>query len=153
MESGTYWTHNQAIEAERRGRTGLADGHCKHVVRAGDAAHVAIKGGLWPNGSLVQGLNTSSHDNGYVDYSHGGRLVADAVDVDGQAWAYADLLAHASYWQLVSHDGPHGSPRLPGAAPAGLGSASVPIVRYSDGSAGAPPELTLVVAEWERLHG
>lgn len=143
--SATYWTHNQAVEQERRGRLGLTDGHQKSIVVAADSSHVAIYGGSWENGELVQGLNTSSHDNEYLDYSHGLRLVR-LLRVDGVPMRLGELAAHPTLWPLVSKAGPLASARIPAKAPAGLGTRSVPVVAYASGGAAASPSLVGVLA-------
>lgn len=46
------------------------------------------------------------HDDQWVDYSHGTRLVFLDVRIDGNRWAYADVLAHPEFHRLLSDEGP-----------------------------------------------
>jgi len=147
VATSTMWRHHQAIETERAGRRGLLDGHFKTVVRAGDATHVAIVGGLWsPTGGPVHQHVSTVHDEAYADYSHGARLVRQTCELDGESTTFAEVLADPVLSALVSHDGPHTSPRLPQRAPRGLGSEGTPVVTYQGGGVGTLPSLVGVLA-------
>jgi hypothetical protein len=63
------------------------------------------------------GLPDNAHDPLYVDYSHGVRLVAATMLVDGNEMAAAEVLAHDVYSWGLSREGPIKSPRVPGTAP------------------------------------
>jgi hypothetical protein len=107
----TYVKHHQAIEAARQGRTGLFAGHKKDIVitpaLAAHPHHVAIYGAWFPNASHpIQGLNATRHSDHYADYSHGVRLIARRMMVDGQPADLLTVLADPILNVLVSDEGP-----------------------------------------------
>lgn len=111
VSTDAYVTHNTVIETQRAGRLGLMAGHKKDIVltpqlaRANGQGHVAIYGWHYPNGTVIQPLNSVSHSSSYVDYSHGVRLVGQDVLLDGQPAKLADLLQDKDLCGLVSDEG------------------------------------------------
>ena len=56
------------------------------------------------DGSPIQPLYIG-HDSGWVDYSHGIRLISRRVLVDGVENDLRDVLEHPAMWPLVSDEG------------------------------------------------
>lgn len=89
----------------------LTSGHKKDVVITNKLApnnpqkRVAIYGWIQLNGQPIQGLNPTSHDDKYADYSHGIRLVDNNVVVNGQSMRIRDVFKHATYCKLISDEG------------------------------------------------
>lgn len=111
----TKWfvEQNAKIEKERAGREGLIAGHKKDIVIANSLADyphaVAIYGWHQRSGVPIQGLNPSRgipanhvHDRHYVDYSHGCRLIAETVLVDGQPWSFSAVAQDATLCAAVN---------------------------------------------------
>lgn len=67
---------------------------------------VAIYGWMQPNGQPIQGLNPTSHEDTYADYSHGIRMIANDCMVNGAPMRMQDVFAHPTYSALVSDEGP-----------------------------------------------
>lgn len=90
----------------------LTSGHKKDVVLTNKLAplnsnkRVAIYGWIQPNGQPIQGLNPVSHDELYADYSHGIRLIANDVVVNGVVMRTADVFNDPSLCVLLSDEGP-----------------------------------------------
>lgn len=101
--------HNALIELQRNGRSGLIAGHKKDIVLTpqliGKPYGLAIYGWQGTDGTPIQGLNAVSHNKWYVDYSHGVRLVAADVLVDGERLNITTLL-DGELCLLVSNEGP-----------------------------------------------
>lgn len=70
-----------------------------------------INNGVWV---VWQGLNSSSHDASYEDYSHGVRLVSTSVLVDGAFYDLAEILVTSSWATFFSDEGVLPSARYPG---------------------------------------
>lgn len=68
--------HDEMIEGQLNGRTGLIDGHKKTILRDAPRGKVRIYGWHRPDGTPLQ-PDSSVHGKEYVDYSHGIRLVYD----------------------------------------------------------------------------
>lgn len=104
-----YVQHQGLIEADRAGRAGLAAGHKKDIVvgnlLATNPNSVQIYGAWRANGTRVQPPSGGAHSRGYVDYSHGVRLVAPVMSVDGQAMAVTDVLTNPDLAALLSDEG------------------------------------------------
>lgn len=86
----------------------LVAGHKKDVVvsprlRPG---RVGIYGWHQVNGVPIQGLNLESHDDQYVDYSHGVRYIDARIEVNGVDMDLDDVFADPDLWVLVSDEGP-----------------------------------------------
>jgi len=105
----TFLRHNAMVEEQRKGRAPglLVAGHKKDVVLtdrlAGDTRHVALYGWHYPDGAPIQPLYTG-HIASYVDYSHGIRLVAREMTVDGRTMDYLDVLRDPDLRALVSDE-------------------------------------------------
>ncbi len=88
----------------------------RHVVVSNRLAErpnrVAIYGWHTADGRPIQPL-TIVHVDWYVDYSHGVRLVRDTLEIGGQRFKIAELLADPEKCGLVSDEGPMTPPRYP----------------------------------------
>ena len=81
---------------------------------------VVIYGWHQLNGSPIQG-KSNIHGDFYVDYSHGVRLVAPNMEVDGQPMSTEEVLKNPAYAGVLSDEGPLTRVRYPasgGASPA-----------------------------------
>lgn len=88
----------------------LLAGHKKDIVitnrMAGETGRLYIYGYHYPSGKIIQPL-TGVHYDGYVDYSHGVRLICDQVLVDGKRCSLKKLLQDPVLYALFSdEDGP-----------------------------------------------
>lgn len=109
-------THSQTIQNQllsaNKDPSALTSGHKKDVVLTNklspnnQAKRAAIYGWIQLNGTPIQGLNPSSHDDMYADYSHGIRLVDNIALVNGQSMRMRDVFLHPVYYKLVSDEGP-----------------------------------------------
>ncbi len=104
-----YIQHQGLIEADRAGRGGLAAGHKKDIVignlLASNPNTVQIYGAWRADGTRVQPPSGGAHSRGFVDYSHGVRLVAPVMSVDGQAVSVTDVLTNPELAPLLSDEG------------------------------------------------
>lgn len=104
--SVTMWQHHLIIEGQRSGRKGLIAGIKKDLVISGkittDAKpnREAIYGWHLLNGKPIQPLYTG-HVNWWVDYSHGIRLIAEIIKVDGKKMHYTEVLKNPLYQNLL----------------------------------------------------
>ena len=114
----TFASNNRIIQSQRGDRPlGLLTiGTKKDIVLSPrifeKPKRLAIYGWRQLSGEPIQPL-TIVHWNGYVDYSHGVRLVRETVDVDGKQLKIAELLADPDRCGLVSDEGPMNPPRYP----------------------------------------
>lgn len=87
----------------------LSAGHKKDLVLSKRLTEfpdrVAIYGWHRKEGGVIQPLSTL-HSRRYADYSHGIRLVAQSMNVDGVACRLCDVLADPERADLVSDEGP-----------------------------------------------
>lgn len=113
--------HNQRVEKVRRQKFDELDlilgiliaGHKKDVVitnRLLDAAgkilkKVAIYGWQYITGKVIQGLNPTSHDDLYADYSHGIRLIAERCMLEGSLIDIRHVMADPILHTLLSDEG------------------------------------------------
>jgi len=112
MGNDYFARHEAMVDRQLAGRGtapgALVAGHKKDVVLSERLAtrpdRVAIYGWHQPNGQAIQPLSTL-HEASYADYSHGVRLVADRVKVDGQWRALADVLADPTLAPVLSAEG------------------------------------------------
>jgi hypothetical protein len=117
----TFFQHHLLIEEQLRGkpRGMLVAGIKKDVVltnRLKEKPHkVAIYGWHYPDGRPIQPLYVG-HWDGYVDYSHGIRLIAQEMIVDGRAMKVSDVLKDKRLCGLLSDEGPIDVPELRNAA-------------------------------------
>lgn len=107
----TFYRHHQLIEEQRnRKPLGLlVSGIKKDIVWSNRLQEkprkVAIYGWHYPDGRAIQPLYVGHWDR-YVDYSHGVRLVANTVFVDGRKVRLPDLLKNERLCGLISSEGP-----------------------------------------------
>ena len=101
--------HQAVLEAQGIAGDGLYAGHKKDLVLTARLAsrpdRVAIYGWHQSPGEPIQPVSLW-HGAHYVDYSHGVRLVAREVEVDGTTHDLLDLLADAELAPLLSDEGP-----------------------------------------------
>lgn len=106
-------THNQRIQDQLKGKDykQLTSGHKKDVVLTNKLSpnnplkRVAIYGWIQPNGKPIQGLSPTSHEDTYEDYSHGIRLIANDVIVNGQLMRIEEVFSDKKLCALVSDEG------------------------------------------------
>jgi hypothetical protein len=95
MTSEFYAEHDRLVDERLGAREGLVSGHKKDVVVSNrldaNPGRVAIYGWHQSSGKPIQGLSTV-HENSYADYSHGVRLVAGTMTVDGVE-IHADVMS------------------------------------------------------------
>lgn len=114
----TFQQHHEIIEEQRAGKPlGLLTiGIKKDIVLSPRIyerpQRLAIYGWRQLDGEPIQPL-TIVHWNRYVDYSHGVRLVANAIEIDGQRLRITDLLRDPDRCGLVSDEGPIDPPEYP----------------------------------------
>jgi hypothetical protein len=113
-----FFQHHQQIETQRGGQPQdlLVAGIKKDVVAsaliAGWPGRVCIYGWHYPNGTPIQPLS-KVHTFAHVDYSHGLRLVARRMEVDGVMTTVDAVLADPVLHPLLSDEGPFTSWRYP----------------------------------------
>ncbi|MBI4816442.1 MAG: hypothetical protein HY791_09290 [Deltaproteobacteria bacterium] len=113
----TFEAHNRLIEGQLgdRGAGELVSGHKKDIVMTRELAKrpnkVAIYGWHQPDGKPIQPLSTI-HDASYLDYSHGARMVAGTMIVDGRERSVAEVLADKDLAGLLSDEGPIATARV-----------------------------------------
>ncbi len=104
--STTMFQHHKIIEEQRNGRKGLIAGIKKDIIltqqllQPNKAKKVAIYGWHQLNGKPIQPIYTG-HVNWYVDYSHGIRLIARKIIINGKAMDYKEVLSHPVYSKLI----------------------------------------------------
>lgn len=116
-----FHQHHLQIESQRGGRPQdlLVAGIKKDVVAsaliAGWPGRVVIYGWHYQNGTPIQPL-WKGHTFGHVDYSHGIRLVARRMELDGAITTVDAVLADPALCVLLSDEGPFTSWRYPASA-------------------------------------
>lgn len=103
--------HDSIIEAARSSTdkplNELISGHKKDIVitnrMANEPERLFIYGWHHQNGKPIQPLS-AAHDVGYVDYSHGVRLVRDEVLVNGKLYFVSEVLKHPVLYKLLSDE-------------------------------------------------
>lgn len=114
MMSNAYYSKHAQTLAKQRTEAGsqlgqLIAGHKKDVVITNQLVKhpdkVAIYGWHQPNGKAIQPLSTI-HENTYADYSHGVRLVAGTMTVDGVEKSVTEVLKDPNLAPLLSDEGP-----------------------------------------------
>jgi hypothetical protein len=116
MTTNEFYTEHQRLVEEKCRKAGhqngmLIAGHKKDVVISNflnsHKDNVVIYG--WHDsrngGKPIQGYGWS-HEVTYADYSHGIRLIANEVEVDGEKMDIKDVLADKTLSQLLSKEGP-----------------------------------------------
>ncbi len=100
--------NNQLIHLDYRQ---LTAGHKKDIVLTNKLApnnparRVAIYGWFNNDGSPIQGLNPADHDDLYEDYSHGVRMIANDVIINGNPMRIQDVFKDQILNKLVSDEG------------------------------------------------
>jgi hypothetical protein len=113
MATHRIGTHNLRIQNQLVGKDfkSLTAGHKKDVVLTNKLSpnnplkRVAIYGWIQSNGKPIQDLNPTSHEDTYEDYSHGIRMIANDVIVNGKPMRMADVFADKKLSALVSDEG------------------------------------------------
>lgn len=108
-----YGEHSKRIQAQLVGKDykDLISGHKKDVVLTNKLfpnnvnKRVAIYGWIQPNGIAIQGLNPTSHEDTYADYSHGIRYVSKNVLVNGIGKDISVVLKDPNLSSLLSDEG------------------------------------------------
>ncbi len=105
--------HQKTLEERRHARGfalgALTAGHKKDLVLSARMVerpgHVAIYGWHRREGDPIQPLSCT-HSCRYADYSHGVRLVAEAMTIDDQPHRVSDVLVDPELADLLSDEGP-----------------------------------------------
>lgn len=111
VQTSQWLKHHQLIEKKMnkfyQGR--LVAGHKKDVVISNRLqqyrARVAIYGWHRRSGKAIQPLSTI-HGNHYADYSHGIRLIASMMQVNGKWMPVSEVLSDPGLVHLLSDEGP-----------------------------------------------
>lgn len=107
----TFIGHNNIIEEQRAGRTGLIAGHKKDVIitqrlfESPKDDRVALYGWHKLDGKPIQPIYIG-HVDWYLDYSHGIRLVKDSIYIEGKPMHYIDVMKHPVYRKLICDEEP-----------------------------------------------
>jgi hypothetical protein len=120
MSNDYYRRHEEAVERQRQGLEAplgeLTAGDKKDVIISNAIAQhpgkVIIYGWHQPNGKPIQPLSWI-HEQTYADYSHGVRLVAGTMTVDGREVPVRDVLADPQLAGLLSDVGVISRPAYP----------------------------------------
>ena len=105
-----YSEHNEIIKQQLQSfeATGLIAGHKKDVVLSKrlrrQPGRVAIYGWHRSNGKAIQPLSLV-HGNYYADYSHGIRLVANMMQINGTLYPIAEVMKHPQLSAIISDEG------------------------------------------------
>lgn len=114
MRSTAYFKRHDADIVAQMRRLGLSPGlllagHKKDVVLSNrmetHPGRIAIYGWQATNGEPIQPLSTA-HGVEYVDYSHGIRLVADVMLLNGKVTSVHQVLSNARLAPVLSDEGP-----------------------------------------------
>ena len=113
MSTNRYIVHNSKIQKqlENKDFTALTSGQKKDVILTNKLSpnnpqkRVAIYGWIQQNGQPIQ-VHPSAHEDTYADYSHGIRLVANDVVVNGNIMKIQDVFKDSNLCYLLNDDGP-----------------------------------------------
>jgi hypothetical protein len=113
MSTERIQIHNNRIQNQLNGKdnTTLTSGHKKDVVLTNALypgnknKRVCIYGWIQPNGQPIQQLNPISHEDTYADYSHGIRMIANDVIVNGNMMRIQDVFRDTKLSALISDEG------------------------------------------------
>lgn len=108
-----YADHNAMVQKQLVSTSfdALLSGHKKDVVLTNKLfpnnpnKRVAIYGWIQLNGVAIQGLNPTSHESTYADYSHGIRYVSRKVLVNDEVKDILDVLKDSQLSSLLSDEG------------------------------------------------
>ena len=104
----TMWQHHLMIEGQRKNKKGLISGIKKDVVLSNKVLEheksnrVAIYGWHLLDGKPIQPVY-AGHVNWYVDYSHGIRLIAKKVKIDGTWVDYTFLFGEGGGTKMLRY--------------------------------------------------
>jgi hypothetical protein len=104
----TMWQHHLIIEGQRKNKKGLISGIKKDVVLSNKVLphakpnRVAIYGWHLLDGKPIQPVY-AGHVNWYVDYSHGIRLIAQKVKIDGVLQNYSVLFGDGGETKMLRY--------------------------------------------------
>jgi len=104
----TMWQHHLIIEGQRKNKKGLISGIKKDLVLSNKVAEnarpnrVAIYGWHTLDGKPIQPVY-AGHVNWYVDYSHGIRLIAKKVKVNGKRVDYSILFGDGGETKMLRY--------------------------------------------------
>lgn len=104
----TMWQHHLMIEGQRKNKKGLISGIKKDVVLSNKVLEhqrpnrVAIYGWHTLDGKPIQPVY-AGHVNWYVDYSHGIRLIAKKVKIDGSWVDYTALFGVVNETKMLRY--------------------------------------------------
>lgn len=112
MSTNRYVIHNSRIQKQLQNKdfTALTSGQKKDVILTNQLSpnnpqkRVAIYGWIQPNGQPIQ-VHPSAHEDTYADYSHGIRLIANDVMVNGNATTIQKVFADSTLCSLVNDEG------------------------------------------------
>ena len=110
VRTAQYVRHNEVIEDQIASRDlrQLIAGHKKDVVISNKLLRkkkkVAIYGWHQMNGKAIQPLSTV-HGNYYADYSHGVRLIANMMEIEGELVPVAEVLQNPAIASIISYEG------------------------------------------------
>jgi hypothetical protein len=102
------WQHHLMIEGQRKNKKGLIAGIKKDVVLSNKVLEhqrpnrVAIYGWHTLDSKPIQPVY-AGHVNWYVDYSHGIRLIAKRVKIDGVWVDYTALFGEGSETKMLRY--------------------------------------------------
>lgn len=111
VHSSQWLEHNVSIQKQIGGRNSdsLIAGHKKDVVLSNRLTRrkgrVAIYGWHRLSGKAIQPLSTV-HGHHYADYSHGVRLIANMMKINGLWYPVADILQDPELAFTISDEGP-----------------------------------------------
>jgi len=113
MNTDRIKIHNDKINVlmSKMDKTKLTAGHKKDVVLTNKISpnnpnkRVVIFGWIKSDGTPIQGLNYWSHEDTYADYSHGIRLIANDVMVNGKLMRIQDVFKDAILSNLLNDEG------------------------------------------------
>lgn len=114
LASSTYAWHNSIINSQLQGQdhTKFITGHKKDVIIdknwLSNMDRVVIYGWFQTNGVPIQGPTPNWHSHElkyYADYSHGIRMIAQDVIVNGNPMRFFDVLNNPNLASLISDEG------------------------------------------------
>ena len=106
-----FKSHNATIEEQRltfgKNLSTAIAGHKKDIIISNNIASnqnkLYIYGWHYQNGDPIQSIS-GAHDNQYVDYSHGVRIVNQEIMIDGELAKVRNILRDANLYKLISNE-------------------------------------------------
>jgi len=109
VNTKTLIAHNEKINNQMILPFQLVSGHKKDIVFAkrlvNDNKKLAIYGWHSLSGVAIQGLNSTSHDYAYQDYSQSVRLISRDARLNGEVVDLLEILNSPKYAYLISDEG------------------------------------------------